>query len=81
MRRTLALLALLAAAARAGKFDKWDTCSSCVDAGWGWSLKKGKCGAFPNKICPKEAGGAAAAAAPVYDGTVVELDDKSFDEY
>ena len=81
MHRTLALLALLAAAANAGKFDQWDTCQKCIDAGWGWSLKKGKCGAFPNKVCPEDAGGGAAAAAPAYDGTVVELDDKSFDAY
>ena len=28
-------------------------CESCVDAGFGWSLKKGKCGGFKNAICPR----------------------------
>lgn len=62
---------------QAGKFDKYDTCEKCIEAGWGWSPTKNKCGAFPNKECAA----AAKAASPPYDGTVVELDDSTFGEY
>jgi protein disulfide-isomerase-like protein len=63
---------------QAGKFDKFDTCDKCIDAGWGWSLTKNKCGAFPNKECPAAA---SKEVSPPYDGTVAELDDSNFVPY
>ena len=27
-------------------------CGGCVAAGFGWSVKKGKCGGYANKNCP-----------------------------
>ena len=52
--RTAALLsaAVLLGAADAGRFDAYQTCEACVEAGFGWSLKKNKCGGYPNKQCP-----------------------------
>ena len=45
------VLALALPLARAGKFDKYTSCEMCIEAGWGWNEAKGKCGAFPNKVC------------------------------
>jgi hypothetical protein len=32
---------------------KHSDCESCVAAGFGWSLKKSKCGGFKNAKCPR----------------------------
>jgi|EP01049_Picozoa_sp_SAG25_P001596 protein disulfide-isomerase-like protein len=80
MPRAAQLVAALAVVgtAAAGKFDKYKTCEACIEAGWGWNTKKGKCGAFPNKSC-----GNAAATAPVppYNGEPVGLTDANFDAF
>ena len=51
-------LSAMAPVAPGGKrFDGLTTCAVCVDAGFGWSLKKSKCGMFANRDC----GGSTAA--------------------
>ena len=55
----LALLSCTALISAASKFAAFTTCDSCIDAGFGWSTKKNKCGGYPNKKCP------ASAPAPV----------------
>jgi hypothetical protein len=51
-------LSAMAPVAPGGKrFDGLTTCAACVDAGFGWSLKKSKCGMFANRDC----GGSTAA--------------------
>lgn len=74
--RVFCALAALVAPVSAGKFDKYTTCEACIEAGWGWSEAKGKCGAFPNKVCK-----GSAPPPPPYDGTVVPLTDVNFDKY
>ncbi len=45
-------LSLLVVVASSGKrFDAFTSCAACVDAGFGWSVKKSKCGMFANKAC------------------------------
>ena len=39
----------------AAKPSDFRTCAECIEGGFGWSLKKGKCGGFANKDCPAEA--------------------------
>ena len=88
-RLLLVAATLLFAAAHAGRFDGLTTCDLCVDAGFGWSVKKGKCGGYPNKQCPGGSGGAAAKPVPppppppppVPEGEskLVTLTDKSFE--
>ena len=48
----LQMTAIGCALVNAGKFDGYKTCSQCVAAGYGWSLKKGKCGGYGNRKCP-----------------------------
>ena len=78
MMRMLTLASLLShpALAAAGKFDKYTTCDACIEAGWGWNVAKGKCGAFPNKVCDSSV-----PPPPPYDGTVVALTDATFEKY
>jgi hypothetical protein len=56
-RRVLPLgLSLLVAVASSGKrFEAFTSCAACVDAGFGWSAKKSKCGMFANKDCGSRA--------------------------
>ena len=42
--------------ARASKFSRYTNCSSCIKAGYGWSLAKSRCGAFVNTVCPEPSG-------------------------
>ncbi len=52
-------LSLLVAVASSGKrFDAFTSCAACVDAGFGWSVKKSKCGMFANKACDGSGGAA-----------------------
>ena len=50
----LALLGQVLLLAAAGKPSDFRTCAECIEAGFGWSLKKGRCGGFPNHNCPEE---------------------------
>ncbi len=45
-----------------GKFDGFSTCESCVEAGYGWSQAKQRCGGFSNKVCPNPASASVTAA-------------------
>ena len=71
------LLLGLAELVPAGKFDGFGSCAECVEAGFGWSLKKAKCGMFQNHGCPAAAAAAAAeppvSAARTSFGTFGEL--------
>jgi thiol-disulfide isomerase/thioredoxin len=75
---TLSVLAAVCATASAGKFDKYTDCEMCIEAGWGWNEAKGKCGAFPNKVCK---GSKAVVVLPPYDGNVQLLDDDTFETF
>ena len=56
-------LPLLVTVASSGKrFDAFTSCAACVDAGFGWSLKKSKCGMFANKACDGSTGAVASEA-------------------
>ena len=49
---TVGLVGLAALApVHSGRFDAYTTCDSCVEAGFGWSVRKSKCGGYPNKQC------------------------------
>ena len=45
-------LALLTESSSRPPFTQYADCASCVGAGFGWSVKKGKCGGYANKDCP-----------------------------
>ena len=47
----LGLSVLVAVASSGNRFDAYTSCAACVDAGFGWSAKKSKCGMFANKNC------------------------------
>jgi protein glucosyltransferase len=62
-----ARLLLVLLASRPGlssKFAAHTTCAGCVGAGFGWSVAKGKCGGFPNKVCPEATDESTDAAGP-----------------
>ena len=47
----LGLSVLVTVASSGKRFDAFTSCAACVDAGFGWSVKKSKCGMFANKDC------------------------------
>ena len=50
--RWLLLLALAACGAgSASRFDSLTSCEDCVAAGFGWSVRKAKCGGYSNRDC------------------------------
>ena len=49
---TFALLVAHTSSDAGALFGRYTDCASCVGAGFGWSLKKGKCGGYANKECP-----------------------------
>lgn len=53
------VVCLLAGGAEGGRFSKYSTCAACVDAGFGWSEEKGKCGGYSTKTCPPPPAGEA----------------------
>ena len=54
IRKMLLLLQLLLwPVVAGGKFDRYKSCQACTDAGYGWSVAKGRCGGFANRECVK----------------------------
>ena len=59
-----------AAAAESGpRASSYRTCRACVDAGFGWSTKRSKCGGFPTRVCPDGAPPAASQPEEAPPGT------------
>ena len=59
---TVGLFAAAALLVDAGRFDAYRTCADCIEAGFGWSPSKSKCGGYRNKQCPPGTAAAPAAA-------------------
>lgn len=51
---------------RSSSLLSFSDCHACVEAGYGWSSKKQRCGGFANKVCPTA--GAETAAQPATFG-------------
>jgi hypothetical protein len=58
------LLALVTTVAASASFKDFTTCDSCVGAGFGWSVKKQRCGGYANRACASAPPAVASPPAP-----------------
>ena len=74
---TVGLFAAAALLVDAGRFDAYRTCADCIEAGFGWSPSKSKCGGYRNKQCPPGTAAAPAAALSRQTDEVDEADEEA----